>query len=157
MEEKERERERRGRGREGSERKLYTKCTCAVLPQVVRRNARSFRYYVMQRGKRVQGYGEDQLSTSLGCPGGAPLSLEFGTTLRDHRRKLRKKPSPPPPGYVQRLPPSAYQTFSLLLACLQFRLFIRRALILTLVYAVHDSRGIGVLMQKYILFIRYFI
>lgn len=34
-------------------------------------------------------------STSLGCPGGAPLSLEFGTTLRDHRRKLRKKPSPP--------------------------------------------------------------
>lgn len=38
-------------------------------------------------------------------PGEAPLSLEFGTTLRDHRRKLRKKPSPPPPpGYVQRLP-----------------------------------------------------
>lgn len=91
-EEKKREGERE---REGSERKLYTKCTCAVLPQVVRRNARSFRYYVMQRGKRVQGYGEDQLSTSLGCPGGAPLSLEFGTTLRDHRRKLRKKPSPP--------------------------------------------------------------
>lgn len=137
MEEKEREIERGGRGwGEGSERKLYTKCTCAVLPQVVRRNARSFRYYVMQRGKRVQGYGEDQLSTSLGCPGGAPLSLEFGTTLRDHRRKLRKKPFPslPSPAYVQRLHPPAYQAFSLLLACLQFRLFIRRALILTLAY-----------------------
>lgn len=45
-------------------------CTLGVRvqswPQVVRRNARSFRYYVMQKGERVQGYGKDQLSTSLG-------------------------------------------------------------------------------------------
>lgn len=59
----------REREREGSERKLYTKCTCAVLPQVVRRNARSFRYYVMQRGKRVQGYGR---GSALDLPRLAP-------------------------------------------------------------------------------------